>query len=623
MTTTTVSQKRAMGINWKASPPPALIEGKWKMPRSWQNRVFAQLENEKDVIINAPTASGKSIAISFMLADILTKNPTERVIIAVPQTIIGDGFRSENLILPNGTKVEWIPSTYLCDLNSEKSHVESIKHFLESTPSPILVDRVVICTHASLVNSFQKHRELFKNIRIVIDEAHHILFGVTDDEEESELCNRLGSIIKYSIDNESANIPIWLTTATFFRGDKNPILPEKYIGRFKRYNLPYDEFLPDCYPLEHFSFDFLLYKGTNYKSALEKLFTEKIGKTLVYIPSVNSRYTVGDKNGDVEEVYKSIGGKRYKSHNNGIIKEIYSKVHSKWVKCLNLVDESDRDAKKDLINKSHRSDVGDDIDVIISLNMFIEGASWKWADRECIIGKRGSLNNIIQLVGRLFRSAPGKTSVSAYYILPYIANVSDEDFRDNFNDYMKAIIGSMLILNIMMPSLLSPKTEKQDRDQTNIRTNNRFDYVGEQFPDENKMMEFQKDCIDAIKNISADNAIPVKGCSKEEKQQIFDCLDAVLDDNGITENRDEIKNQIIRQFTLQSLMLDTEGLDVSNIDIDLISAGINPCAFVIGYTSNMVGAKTFKEFREATNASNEKMTTAEFIAKAMLVHPVN
>ena len=83
-------------------------------------------------------------------------------------------------------------------------------------------------------------------------------------------------------------------------------------------------------------------------------------------------------------------------------------------------------------------------------------------------------------------------------------------------------------------------------------------------------------------------------------------LDVVLDDFGVKEHREELKAQIIRWFTTQSVMLDTEGLDVNKIDIDLIKEStINPCAYILGYTSGYCGINTFQEYRAAVDRSRE------------------
>ena len=602
---TKLVKKKSFSIGWNPTIPPVKTTSKFKNPREWQKRVFNTLANERDVIINAPTASGKSLAICFMLSHALGKNKKMRAIVSVPQTIIADGFKTDSLLMPNGEEVDWTPSHYLCDDKKKNSNISQIKSFLEKPRAEFIADRTLVCSHASLVKAFKRFPSSFKNTKIVIDEAHHILFGQSEEDDELEITNGIGNIVKYAIDNDLMDISIWLTTATFFRGDKNPILPPKYTDRFKRFDLPYDEFLPDCYPLEKFSFDFLLYKN-KYKTAATELFKQKIGKTIVYIPTVNSRYTVGDKHDDVEEIYKAIGGEKYKKKEDGVLTLIYSKKHKKWVRCLNLVDESDRDKKKELIFKAHKSDNANDIDVLITLNMFIEGANWKWGDRELIIGKRGSLNAIVQIIGRLFRSAPSKKLIEIYYLLPHARNVKTVNFKENFNDYYKAILASMMLLRIMSPKLIcavEPRNNSEPIDNSNVKY---VDYLTIAFPDENTQSNFIEECQDELVRCSDDNNIPIKGVGQEDKEKLNKSLDVVLDDFGVKEHREELKAQIIRWFTTQSVMLDTEGLDVNKIDIDLIKEStINPCAYILGYTSGYCGINTFQEYRAAVDRSRE------------------
>src|SRR5262249_10478428 len=120
-----------------------------------------------------------------------------------------------------------------------------------------------------------------------------------------------------------------------------------------------------------------------------------------------------------------------------------------WIKVVNLVDERLREQKKEAIIAAHKKADGDDIDVIIALGMFKEGANWRWADREVIIGRRGSLTEIIQMIGRLFRDAVGKSHVEVYQLLPFALDQVDKTvIRDDFNGYLTAILLSMLLENV-------------------------------------------------------------------------------------------------------------------------------------------------------------------------------
>src|SRR5215467_1190560 len=69
--------------------------------REWQTRCFDQLSSSQNWIINAPMAAGKSFEICAIAADRLNRDENLRVIIAVPQTIIGAAFESNKIEYPD------------------------------------------------------------------------------------------------------------------------------------------------------------------------------------------------------------------------------------------------------------------------------------------------------------------------------------------------------------------------------------------------------------------------------------------------------------------------------------------------------------------------------------------
>jgi len=58
-----------------------------------QRDAYKKLERATYRISNAPTGSWKSLLICFLAARELSKDPERKVVIAVPQTIIGKGFQ--------------------------------------------------------------------------------------------------------------------------------------------------------------------------------------------------------------------------------------------------------------------------------------------------------------------------------------------------------------------------------------------------------------------------------------------------------------------------------------------------------------------------------------------------
>lgn len=99
--------------------------------RPWQRECFNQLKDTSRSLINAPMASGKSFCISALTAHKLRQNKNLWAIIAVPQTIIADGFFAK-IAFDDGTKAEFVPQHNFC----QKSATSNAKAIAELIAKP-------------------------------------------------------------------------------------------------------------------------------------------------------------------------------------------------------------------------------------------------------------------------------------------------------------------------------------------------------------------------------------------------------------------------------------------------------------------------------------------------------
>jgi hypothetical protein len=103
-------------------------------------------------------------------------------------------------------------------------------------------------------------------------------------------------------------------------------------------------------------------------------------------------------------------------------------------------------ALKDPAQKNNR----DHIDIIIALGMAKEGFDWIWCEHALTVGYRASLTEIIQIIGRATRDAPGKT-VARFTNLIAEPDASEDTVKDAINDTLKAIAGSLLMEQVLAP----------------------------------------------------------------------------------------------------------------------------------------------------------------------------
>lgn len=561
-------------------------------PREWQEDCFNQLLYEKNWILNAPMASGKSLEVCYLVHMFLKKYPNYKAIISVPQTIIASGFRKNLLQFPDGSKVKFIPQHDICKKKSDSNTDYVIDFLIQKRSKSFIPDRVLLCSHQSLIAAFKKNPNAFSKVVIVGDEAHHVKLGEVEGMENVEVGNEFGKIVSYACRNEKSNIHFWLTTATFFRGDRHRIIPKKYLHRFKKYDLAYDDFLRTCKYLQGFHFDYILY-NTDYIEGVRELFANGVEKTILHIPHVMSKVSTGDKYDEVSKLIDAIAGKKNAETKKGEGGLILVKRGKSWIRVMNLVDETDRELKKRYIAKAHKAKDDTLIDVIIALGMFKEGANWRWATRSIIVGPRNSLVETIQMVGRLFRDVKGKKHVHIYQLLPFSFDQTDEEkFRETLNNYLKAIFASMILEEIFNPIRIKlPSSDRKDTKNKKHSGNGtkRVDYLKQVVKDETEIQEIYCEIVEQVMSVADD----MVGLDAQFEEIVFE----VLESHGIKKYKKEIAMQIRAIFMRRTLSV-VDGLKVEDIDFDLVKDK-NPFGCLLEYVSGLCDIKTFEAFRKA------------------------
>ena len=81
------------------------------------------------------------------------------------------------------------------------------------------------------------------------------------------------------------------------------------------------------------------------------------------------------------------------------------------LRIADLVDDdpAKRDKVSSALKDSAQKNNRDHVDIIIALGMAKEGFDWIWCEHALTVGYRSSLTEIVQIIGRATRDAPGKT----------------------------------------------------------------------------------------------------------------------------------------------------------------------------------------------------------------------
>lgn len=429
--------------------------------REMQERAYTA-RTAQYLLIKAPPASGKSRALMFIALDKLKNQGIKKVIVAVPEKSIGASFSSTKLT-ENGFFADWLvnPKYNLCMAGSDKSKVKAFLEFLDSS------EQILICTHATLRFAFDGLDEKkLNNALIAIDEFHHV---------SSDGDNRLGEVMKNIMAKSNAHIVAM--TGSYFRGDNVPVLLPEDEAKFTKVTYNYYEQLNGYEFLKSLGIGYHFYTGRYFKkqpdkemSALEEILDEN-KKTIIHIPSVNSAESSREKYEEVGHIIDALGDLESQDEKTGVL-FVKSKRTGKILKVADLVNDNPKERDK-IAAYLRNVESPDNIDIIIALGMAKEGFDWPFCEHALTIGYRGSLTEIIQIIGRATRDSNNKTHAQFTNLIAQPEAETDE-VKVAVNNMLKAITASLLMEQVLSPNFKfklkeDGDNEEDDKDENTIR----------------------------------------------------------------------------------------------------------------------------------------------------------
>ncbi|PYE86937.1 DEAD/DEAH box helicase [Phyllobacterium leguminum] len=406
--------------------------------RTMQERAYAH-RGEQYLLIKSPPASGKSRALMFIALDKLYNQNVRKAVIVVPERSIGGSFADEPLS-KYGFWADWTvkPQWNLCNVvgienNSvAKSKVKAVGQFLASE------DRVLVCTHASFRFAVEELGiEAFDDCLIAVDEFHHV-----SSNPDNKLGAQLGKFLARD------RVHLVAMTGSYFRGDAEAVLAPQDESKFVTVTYTYYEQLNGYDHLKSLDIGYFFYSG-RYLEAITKVLDPDL-KTIVHIPNVNSRESTKDKVKEVNEIMDALGAWEGEDPQTGF--HLVRSADGRLIRVADLVD--DEPARRDKVvtalkDPSHKNN-RDHVDIIIALGMAKEGFDWIWCEHALTVGYRASLTEIIQIIGRATRDAPGKISARFTNLIAE-PDASEEVVVDAVNDMLKAIAASLLMEQVLAP----------------------------------------------------------------------------------------------------------------------------------------------------------------------------
>lgn len=401
--------------------------------RPMQERAY-QMRGEQYLLIKSPPASGKSRALMFIALDKLENQGLKQAIIVVPEKAIGASFYDEPL-RDYGFWADWRvePRWNLCNApGNDGGKVDAVQEFLQSD------DPILICTHATFRFAVDRFGvAAFDERLIAVDEFHHV---------SARPDNKLGEHVRQLMERDKTHIVAM--TGSYFRGDAVAVLHPDDEARFETVTYTYYEQLNGYQYLKQLDIGYYFYAGSYTDAILRVLDPNE--KTIVHIPNVNSRESTKDKIREVEHILEELGDWQGTDPATGF--QLVKTSDGTVLRIADLVDDdaTKRDkvvaALKDPAQKNNR----DHVDIIIALGMAKEGFDWIWCEHALTIGYRSSLTEIVQIIGRATRDAPGKERARFTNLIAE-PDAGELVVTEAVNDTLKAIAASLLMEQVLAP----------------------------------------------------------------------------------------------------------------------------------------------------------------------------
>lgn len=584
--------------------------------REMQERAY-NARTAQYLLIKAPPASGKSRALMFIALDKLKNQGIKKAIVAVPEKSIGASFSSTKLT-DYGFFADWTvnPKYNLCTSGSDSSKVKAFLDFLESD------EQILICTHATLRFAFDGLDEKKLNDTLIaIDEFHHV---------SADGDNRLGEVMKNIMKNSNAHIVAM--TGSYFRGDNVPVLLPEDEAKFTKVTYNYYEQLNGYEFLKSLGIGYHFYTGRYFKkqpdremSALEEILDEN-KKTIIHIPSVNSAESSKEKYEEVGHIIDVLGDLESQDENTGVL-YVKSKRSGRILKVADLVNDNPKERDK---ISAYLRDIksADDIDIIIALGMAKEGFDWPYCEHALTIGYRGSLTEIIQIIGRATRDSNNKTHAQFTNLIAQ-PEADNDEVKVAVNNMLKAITASLLMEQVLAPNFkFKLKEDDNDDEEDNDKDENTIKIRGFKLPTSQRAKDIiESDLNDLKARILQDDKM-LKAMPGNVDPEV---INTVLIPKIIREvypdlsedDVEAVRQHVVVDSVIKNSIIEEQGgkkfvrmansfVNIDDIHIDLIDQ-INPFQKAFEILSKSVTTQVLKLIDEHIQSIKIEMTEDEAI----------
>ncbi len=560
--------------------------------------------NAQYLLLKAPPASGKSRALMFIALDKLKTGQVSKVVVAVPERSIGGSFKDTKLS-KYGFHSDWyVESKYnLCLPGGESSKVEILGEFLDSNY------QTVVCTHSTLRFAFEKFgASKFNNCLVAIDEFHHV---------SANYESKLGEIVRLLMD--SSNTHILAMTGSYFRGDGVPVLMPEDEAKFYKVTYNYYEQLNGYTYLKSLGIGFHFYHGQYMHAINEVLDTDK--KTILHIPNVNSGESTKDKYIEVDTIIDGIGDIVDVDSDTNIFS--VKRKDGKIIKVADLVNDNPAEREKTITFLRNITSL-DDVDLIIALGMAKEGFDWEYCEHALTVGYRGSLTEIIQIIGRCTRDSSNKTHAQFTNLIAE-PDAENDEVLEAVNNMLKAIAASLLMEQVLAPNFNFKVKKDGDSETDDEKT---ISIKGLRGPSTSRVKNIIDSDLTELKASVLQDADMVKSLSGALDTDVINhvLIPKIimtkypdLSEDEVEEVREHLVSDMVIRHSEKSndgdrrlIKLTDKFIDISELSIDLIDS-INPFQQAFEVLSKDITPKVLKSIQECIAAFKVSMTDDEAV----------
>ena len=273
----------------------------------------------------------------------------------------------------------------------------------------------------------------------------------------------------------------------------------------------------------------------------------------------------------------------------------------------------------------------DDLDIIIALGMAKEGFDWAWCEYALTIGYRGSLTEIVQIIGRCTRDSSNKTHAQFTNLIAQPDATQDETAY-TVNTFLKAISASLLMEQVLTPDIKF-KARLSPDDVSNSKALLFVKGLKEPSTEKSKKI-IEQDLPDLRASILSDDdvlkAMTVQDSKLINKLLIPKVIKKVypdLEDEEIEEIREHIvADNFIKSAEFETVQSDIAGtkefikagnkfVEVEKLDINLIDS-VNIFQKAYAMMSRKLDVPTFKIIQKIIDEKRMEITEEEALANA-------